>query len=84
MCICCIQSGGSYREKYSDSPVLYLSSVPCSLVSTSRKKFVKYCENSGENVVLRPESVGSAQNCGNITCDVTLFENLLETNKNGT
>lgn len=51
------------------------------LVSTSRKKFVKYCENNGENVVLRPESVGSAQNCGNIACDVTLFENLLETKK---
>lgn len=70
MCICCIQSGGSYREKCSDSPVLYSSSVPCSLVSTSRKKFVKYCGNNGENVVLRLESVlcrvGSAQRCGDI------------------
>lgn len=81
MCICYIQSGGSYREKCRDSPVLYLSSVPCSLVSTSRKKFMTYCENNGENVVLRLESVGSAQNCGHIACDVTLFENLLETKK---
>lgn len=43
MCICCIQYGGSYREKCSDCPVLYLSSVPCGLVELIRKQSVKYC-----------------------------------------
>ena len=57
MCIeqCCIQYGDSYREKCSDCPVLYSSSIPCGFIIKQNNGYMT-CHGNAGGIALRLEA----------------------------